>query len=149
MLSCAVVLVELYASLSRKNPASVLLEPFSHEEPCSPGQYPVVLAAVHKIFELTGKRGVLVVDRGFDGWVMFEDWLDNKYCFVAILVGKRHLLRFYGGSGQWVPLRAEKLTRKPLSLWYLSLTGLFKSGILVHMKQINRIKSISWWWPEG
>lgn len=107
-------LVELYASLSRKNPVPVLLEPFSHEEPNSPGQNPVVLAAVHKIFELTNKRGVLVVDRGFDGWVMFEDWLDNTYHFVARLVGGRHLLRFYGGSepnegGQWVPIRAGQL----------------------------------------
>jgi hypothetical protein len=66
-------LVELYASLSRKNPLPVLLGPFSHEEPYSPGQNPVVLAAVHKIFELTGNRGVLVVDRGLDGFVMFED----------------------------------------------------------------------------
>jgi hypothetical protein len=33
-------LVELYASLSRKNPVPVLLEPFSHEEPYSPGQNP-------------------------------------------------------------------------------------------------------------
>jgi hypothetical protein len=107
-------LVELYASLSRKNPVPVLLEPFSHEEPNSPGQNPVVLAAVHKIFELTNKRGVLVVDRGFDGWVMFEDWLDNTYHFVARLVGERHLLPFYGGSeqnegGQWVPIRAGQL----------------------------------------
>ena len=107
-------LVELYASLRRKNPVPVLLEPFSHEEPNSPGQNPVVLAAVHKIFELTNKRGVLVVDRGFDGWVMFEDWLDNTYHFVARLVGERHLLRFYGGSepnegGQWVPIRAGQL----------------------------------------
>jgi len=76
-------LVEMYASLSRKNPVPVLLEPFSHEEPYSPGQNPVVLNAVHKIFEITDNRGVLVVDRGFDGWVMFEDWLDNKYRFVA------------------------------------------------------------------
>jgi len=76
-------LVELYASLSRKNPVPILLEPFSHEEPYSPGQNPVVLNAVHKIFEITDNRGVLVVDRGFDGWVMFEDWLDNKYRFVA------------------------------------------------------------------
>ena len=59
----------------------------------SAGQNPVVPAAVHKIFKLTDKRGVLVVDRGFDGWVMFEDWLDSKYRFVARLVGKRHLLR--------------------------------------------------------
>jgi len=105
-------LVELYASLTRKNPVPVLLEPFSHEEPNNPGQNPVVLAAVHKIFELTNKRGVLVVDRGFDGWVMFEDWLDNEYRFVARLVGNRHLLRFYGSSGQWLPLRAEKLAEQ-------------------------------------
>jgi hypothetical protein len=110
-------LVELYASLSRKNPVPVLLEPFSHEEPYSPGQNPVVLAAVHKIFELTDKRGVVVVDRGFDGWVMFEDWLDNKYRFVTRLVGKRHLLRFSGGSqqseaGQWVPIQAQQLAEQ-------------------------------------
>lgn len=102
-------LVELYASLSRKNPVPVLLEPFSHEEPYNPGQNPVVLAAVRKIFELTGNRGVLVADRGFDGWVMFEDWLYNKYRFVARLVGNRHLLRFYSGSGQWLPIRAQQL----------------------------------------
>jgi hypothetical protein len=107
-------LVEVYASLSRKNPVPVFLEPFSHEEPYSPGQNPVVLAAVHKIFEVTHQRGVLVVDRGFDGWVLFEDWLENHYRFVARLVGKRHLLRFSGDSphsegGQWVPRRAEHL----------------------------------------
>lgn len=110
-------LVELYASLSRKNPVPVLLEPFSHEEPYSPGQNPVVLDAVHKIFELTNKRGVLVVDRGFDGWVMFEDWLDNKYRFVARLVGKRHLLCYFGDSEQsearqWVPIRAQQLAEQ-------------------------------------
>lgn len=110
-------LVELYASLSRKNPVPVLLEPFSHEEPYSPGQNPVVLSAVDKIFELTNKRGVLVVDRGFDGSIMFEDWLTKKYRFVTRLVGKRHLLRFSGDSdkneiGQWVPIRAEQLAEQ-------------------------------------
>ena len=110
-------LVELYASLSRKNPVPVLLEPFSHEEPYNAGENPVVLAAVHKIFKLTDKRGVLVVDRGFDRWVMFNDWLDNKYRFVARLVGNRHLLRFFGGSeqgdaGQWVPIRAQQLAEQ-------------------------------------
>ena len=104
-------LVELYASLSRKNPVPVLLEPFSHEEPFNEGQNPVVLAAVDRIFELTDRRGVLVVDRGFDGWVMFEDWLNKKYRFVARLVGNRHLLRFcdQGPVGQWVPIQAEQL----------------------------------------
>ena len=102
-------LVELYASLSRKNPVPVLLEPFSHEEPENPGQNPVVIKAIHKIFELTDNRGVLVVDRGFDSIIMFEDWLDNKYRFVARLVGNRHLMQVYGGSGQWLPLLAEQL----------------------------------------
>ena len=105
-------LLEIYASLSCKNPVPILLEPFSHEEPCSPGQNPVVLAAVHKIFKFTNNRGVLVVDRGFDGWAMFEDWLDNKYRFVGRLVGKRHLLRFYSSSEQskteqLIPIQAQ------------------------------------------
>ena len=131
-------LVELYASLSHKNPVPVLLEPFSHEEPYSPGQNPVVLNAVHKIFELTNKRGVLVVDRGFDGWAMFEDWLDNKYRFVARLVGNRHLLRFYGGSEQWLPIRADQLAdRTP--------TGhRFHKLIKRHGKATLRITQIGW-----
>jgi hypothetical protein len=53
------------------------------------------------------------VDRGFDGWVMFEDWLDNKHRFVARLVGNRHLLRVYEGSErcepvQWLATAIEK-----------------------------------------
>jgi len=110
-------LVELYVSLSHKNPVPVLIEPFSHEEPYSPGQNPVVLKAVHKIFELTDKRGVLVVDRGFDAGVMFEDWLDNEYRFVVRLVGKRHLLRSVGGfeqssNAQWVPIQSRQFAEQ-------------------------------------
>jgi hypothetical protein len=136
-------LVELYASLSRKNPVPVLLEPFSHEEPYSPGQNPVVLAAVHKIFELTDKRGVLVVDRGFDGWLMFEDWLDNKYRFVARLVGKRHLLRFSGGcqqseAGQWLPIQAQQLAEQ------VPTGHRFNKLIKRHGKPAIRITQIGW-----
>ncbi len=136
-------LVELYASLSRKNPVPVLLEPFSHEEPYSPGQNPVVLAAVDKIFELTDKRGVLVIDRGFDGWVMFEDWLNKKYRFVARLVGKRHLLRFSGGSqqsgtGQWVPIKAQQLAEQ------IPTPHRFNKLIKRHGKPAIRITQIGW-----
>jgi hypothetical protein len=105
-------LVELYASVSRKNPVPVLLEPFSHEEAYSPGQNPVVLAAVDKIFKLTNNRGVLVADRGFDGWAMFEDWLDKKYRFITRLVGNRHLMRVYDSSGQQIPIRASLLAEQ-------------------------------------
>ncbi len=136
-------LVELYASLTRKNPVPVLLEPFSHEEPYSPGQNPVVLAAVHKIFELTGNRGVLIVDRGSDGFVMFEDWLDNKYRFVARLVGNRHLLRFSGDSeqrqvGHWVPIRAELLAEQTPT------PHRFNKLIKRHGKPSIRITQIGW-----
>jgi hypothetical protein len=105
-------LVEVYASINHKNPVPVLLEPFSHNEPCSAGQNPVVLAAVDKIFELTDKRGVLVEDRGFDGRIMFDHCLDNNYRFVVRLVGKRHLMRVYEGSKQAVPISAVTLAEK-------------------------------------
>lgn len=136
-------LVELYASLSRKNPVPILLEPFSHQEPYSPGQNLVVLAAVHKIFELTDTRGVLVVDRGFDGWVMFEDWLDNRYRFVARLVGNRHLLRFWGSftqreTEQWIPIRAEQLAEQTPTLHR------FYKLIKRHGKGVFRITQIGW-----
>jgi hypothetical protein len=131
-------LIELYASLSRKNPVPLLLEPFSHEEPYSPGQNPLVLAAVHKIFELTDNRGVLVVDRGFDGWVMFEDWLDNKYHFVARLVGNRHLLRFYSGSGQWLSIRADQLADQTPT------PHRFHKLVKRHGKPALRITQIGW-----
>jgi len=93
--------VEIYASVSKKNPIPVLLEPFSHEQPKCAGQNPVVLDAVHRIFELTGKRGVLVADRGFDGRIMFDDWLDNKFRFVVRLRGDRHLLAFCGNTNDF------------------------------------------------
>ena len=101
-------LVELYASISRKNPVPILLEPFSHKEPDSPGQNPVVIKAIHKIFKLTNNRGVLVVDCGFDSMIMFEDWLDNKYHFVARLVGNRHLMQVY----EQTPIRADQLAEQ-------------------------------------
>ena len=82
-------LVELYASLSRKNPVPVLLEPFSYQESDRPGQNLVVINAVRKIFELTNNRGILVADRGFDSFVMYENWLDNgsDYTLGINLIG--------------------------------------------------------------
>ncbi len=57
------------------------------------------------------------MDRGFDADVMFEDWLDNTYRFVARLIGKRHLLRFSGdfghsNDGQWIPFQACQLAEQ-------------------------------------
>ena len=114
-------LVELYASVSRKNPVPILLEPFSHEQPLCRGQNPVIIEAVRKIFGLTNRRGVLVVDRGGDARVLLEDWLDQSLRFVVRLRGDRDLLRFYGGlggavttvqtrrDGRWVRVNARHL----------------------------------------
>lgn len=105
-------LVELYASIGRKNPVPVLLEPFSHNEPESPGQNPVVMEAVRKTFKFTGNRGVLLTDRGFDSSIMFNDWLDNKYRFVSRLVGNRHLVQIYKDCQQLIPVRADQLAEQ-------------------------------------
>ncbi len=136
-------LLELYASVSRKNPVPILLEPFSHQEPYSPGQNPVVLDAVHRIFKLTNNRGVLVVDRGFDAGVMFKDWLENKYRFVARLVGKRHLLRFCGGfkqadKGQWVPIQSGQLAE------HIPTPHYFSKIVKHHGKVILRVSHLGW-----
>lgn len=114
-------LVELYASVSRKNPVPILLEPFSHEQPLCRGQNPVILDAVRKIFRLANQRGVLVVDRGGDARALLDDWLDQSIRFVVRLRGDRDLMRFYrglGGSvttvktrrdGRWVRVNARHL----------------------------------------
>jgi len=62
-------LVELYASVSRKNPVSILLEPFSHEQALCPGQNPIILDAVNWVFELTEIRGW----PGADSHLQLED----------------------------------------------------------------------------
>jgi len=113
--------IELYASVSRKNPVPILMEPFSHEQPFCPGQNPIIIDAVHWVFELTEKRGVLVVDRGGDARALLEDWIDQEYRFVVRLRGDRDLLRFYEGfggpaatvqtqrEGRWVRVEARQL----------------------------------------
>ena len=131
-------LVEMYASLSRKNPVPILLEPFSHEEPDSPGQNPVVLKGIHKIFELTDNRGVLVVDRGFDNIIMFEDWLDNKYHFVARLVGNRHLTQVCEGLQQQTPIRADQLAEQTATPYR------FDKLVKRHGKPTIRMTQIGW-----
>jgi len=136
-------LVEAYAAISRKNPVPILLEPFSHHEPDSPGQNPVVLKAVERILKITNKRGVLVADRGFDSGVIFNDWLDNKYRFVVRLVGKRHLLRFIEAAdknrdGQWLPVRADLLAEQ------LPTPHPFSRAVKHHGKTILRLSQVGW-----
>jgi len=116
-------LIELYASVSRKNPVPILLEPFSHEQPFCPGQNPILIDAVRWVFELTKKRGVLVIDRGGDAIVFFQDWLDHQYRFVVRLRGDRDVLRFFTNSqvsmnletcakGRWISLEARELAER-------------------------------------
>jgi hypothetical protein len=133
-------LVELYASIGRKNPVPVLLEPFSHNEPESVGQNPVVIEAVHRIFKQTCNRGVLIADRGFDSGIMLEDWLDNKYRFVARLVGKRHLLRPYGDCGGWPAIQAQQLAEQTRTPHRFYKTVKRNGKIVFHSCQIGWVK---------
>jgi hypothetical protein len=138
-------LLEMYASLSHKNPVPILLEPFSHEEPYSPGQNPLVLRAVHKIFELTNNRGVLVADRGFDAGVILEDWLDSKYSFVVRLVGRRHLLRAIGDSEQfearqWIPIASYQLAEQTPTLYRFHKLVKRKGKPTIRISQIGWVK---------
>jgi hypothetical protein len=130
-------LVELYASLSCKNPVPIILEPFSHQEPCSPGQNPIVLDAVRKVFKLTNNRGVLVADRGFDGRVMFDHWLDNHYRFVVRLVGNRHLAVVYDGFRQ-TAVCADQLAEQ------VPTPERFYKIVKRHGKPAIRITQIGW-----
>jgi len=116
--------VEMYASVSRKNPIPILMEPFSQQQPLCPGQNPILIGAVHWVLELTEKRGVLVVDRGGDARVLLEDWIYQGYRFVVRLRADRDLLRFYEGlggqlttvstqrEGQWIPVEARRLAEQ-------------------------------------
>jgi hypothetical protein len=142
-------LVELYASVSRKNPVPILLEPFSHEQPFCRGQNPIIIDAVRRVFELTGGLGVLVVDRGGDAIVLLGDWLDHERRFVVRLRGDRDLLRFYaalGGSaemvetlrqGQWVPIQARLLAEQTPTLHRAWRTVKRRGKVILRFSQIG------------
>ncbi len=129
---------EIYASLSPKNPVPVLLEPFSHQEPENPGQNPVVLGAIDRVFEQTNKRGVLVADRGFDGRITFEHCLDNRYNFVVRLIGNRHLVRFDADADQQVPILANHLAEQIPTPCY------FHKMVKRRGKPVMRFTQIGW-----
>ena len=145
-------LIELYASVSRKNPVPILMEPFSHEQPFCPGQNPIIIDAVRWVFELTRKRGVLVIDRGGDARALLEDWIDQEYRFVVRLRGDRDLLRFYEGfggpvamvqtqrEGQWVAVEARQLAERiptPHRSWR---TVKRRGKVILRFSQIGWVK---------
>lgn len=138
-------LVEMYASIARKNPFPILLEPFSHNQPQCPGQNPIVIDAVQRVFTLTQGRGVLVVDRGGDARAFLDDWLDNGYRFVVRLRGDRDLMRYYAdtevpGEGRWIPVEARELaerTSTPHHWWRVVKS---KGRIVMRISQIGWVK---------
>ena len=138
-------LVEIYASIGRKNPFPILLEPFSHQEPQCPGQNPIVIDAVRRVFTLTDGRGVLVVDRGGDARVFLDDWLDNAYRFVARLRGDRDLMRFYAVSegasdGWWVPMEGRELAERTSTPHHWSRLVKSKGRVVLRISQIGWVK---------
>ena len=139
-------LVEMYASVGRKNPFPILMEPFSHEEPECPGQNPIVIDAVRRVFSLTGGRGVLVVDRGGDARVFLVDWLDHAYRFVVRMRGDRDLMRFYtvsGGlssDGQWIPMEGRALAEHTPTPHRWSRVVKSKGCVVLRIPQIGWVK---------
>jgi len=138
-------LVEMYASIGRKNPFPILLEAFSHEEPECPGQNPIVLDAVRRIFDLTDGHGVLVVDRGGDARVFLDNWLDHTYRFVVRLRGDRHFMRFYAvldrsGKGQWIPIEARELAERTPTPHRWSRVVKSKGRVVLRISQVGWVK---------
>jgi len=138
-------LVEIYASVGRKNPFPILLETFSHEEPECPGQNPIVIDAVRRVFTLTGGRGVLVVDRGGDARVFLDDWLDHVYRFVVRMRGDRDLMRFYAvsqmaGDGWWVPMEGRELAEHTSTPHHWSRVVKSKGRVVLRISQIGWVK---------
>jgi len=145
-------LVELYASVSRKNPIPILMEPFSHEQPFCPGQNPIIIDAVRWAFELTDKRGVLVVDRGGDARALLEDWIDHDYRFVVRLRGDRDLLWFYEGfggaattvriqqEGQWVSVETRQLAEHMPTLHRAWRTVKRRGKVVLRFSQVGWVK---------
>jgi hypothetical protein len=136
-------LVEMYASIRRKNPLPILLEPFSHEHPQCPGQNPVVIDAVRRVLTLTGGRGVLVVDRGGDARVFLDDWLDHTYRFVVRMRGDRDLMRFYAdgpGDGQWIAMQARHLADHTPTPYHCCRTVKSKGHVVLRISQVGWVK---------
>ena len=138
-------LTEIYASIGRKNPFPILLEPFSHQEPTCPGQNPIVIDSVRRVFTLTDGRGVLVVDRGGDARVFLDDWLDNAYHFVVRLRGDRDLMLFYAVSqqldnGQWIAMEARGLAERTPTPHRWSRVVKSKGRVVLRISQIGWVK---------
>lgn len=145
-------LVELYASVSHKNPVPILLEPFSHELPFCRGQNPIIIDAVRHVFDLTNKRGVLVVDRGGDARALLEDWIDRDYSFVVRMRGDRNLTRYYGGLGgpadtlearrdsQWVRVKARHLAERTPTPYRPWRTVKRKGKVILRFSQVGWVK---------
>ena len=138
-------LVEMYASIGRKNPFPILLEAFSHAEPECPGQNPIVIDAVRRVFTLTDGRGVLVMDRGGDARVFLDDWLDHAYRFVVRLRGDRNFMRFYadsGGSdpGQWIPIESRQLAERTPTPHRYSRVVKSRGRVVLRISQIGWVK---------
>jgi len=75
-----------------EEPLPLLLEPFSVEDPTTPSQNLVILAALGRLRHALAGRGLYLFDRGFDGSEVLNALLDNEMHFIVRLRGDRHLV---------------------------------------------------------
>ncbi len=83
--------LETYAA-GGEEPRLLLLEPFSVEDPTTPSQNLVILAALGRLRETFAGRGLYLFDHGFDGAETLNALLDNGMQFLVRLRGDRHLV---------------------------------------------------------
>ena len=70
----------------------LMLEPFSVEDPQTPGQNLVILDALSRLKKAFGNHGIYTFDRGFDGGAILNHLLDKNLRFILRLRGDRHLV---------------------------------------------------------
>lgn len=83
--------MEAYA-VTGSDTTPLILEPFSVEDPETPGQNLVILDALSRLKDAFGHHGIYTFDRGFDGGEILNHLLDKKMRFILRLRGDRHLL---------------------------------------------------------
>jgi hypothetical protein len=84
--------LEIYARWSSRSITPLLLRPYSSEDPAVSSENAMILQGVEQVYDATGGRGVLVMDRGADRSELLIPWIDAGRRFVVCQRGDRHVI---------------------------------------------------------
>ncbi|MGB2753681.1 MAG: transposase [Phycisphaerae bacterium] len=79
-----------------EEPLPLVLQPFSVQDPRTPSQNLVILAALEQLRQTFANRGLYLFDRGFDAGEILNALLDKGMRFLVRLRGDRHLVLDHG-----------------------------------------------------